>query len=193
VNGILSREIEARFIVSICPEEKEPEQLRQLTIDQRYLRAKGRIRRVRTKIAGQDKEKTSVVLNRKWKMANTLGGNWEMELCLPNTFFIARFCFWFLTKFLSDPACYPIHKTRTVYEWDGGMELEWDIFASQHALPDGPFGMLEVEVSAGFDLATLQAKLPKWFEVKDDVTGQAYWSNVNISRRLQRIYRGRRQ
>jgi len=60
-------------------------------------------------------------------------------------------------------------------------------------LPGGPFGILEVEVSEGFDLGTLQAQLPRWFEVVEDITGQAYWNNVNISRRLQRIYGGRQR
>jgi len=193
VKNILSIEIEARFIVRIRPEEQEPEQLRQMTIDQHYLRGKGRIRRVQTKLVGQKTEKTSVVLSRKWKMANTLGGNWELELRLPNFLFIARFIFWFMTKFFGDLTCYPVHKARTVYEWKDGMYLEWDVFTSQHVLPGGPFGILEVEVSEGFDLGTLQAQLPRWFEVVEDITGQAYWNNVNISRRLQRIYGGRQR
>ncbi len=188
MSKILKPEIEARFIVSIRPEEKEPKELRHLTIDQRYLRGKGRIRMVQTNIAGQDTVTTSVVLNRKWKMAKTFGGNWEMELRLPNTLFIAQFCFWFLTKLFSDPTCYPIYKVRTVYEWIDGMELEWDVFANQYALPHGPFGMLEIEVVEDFDLATIQSKLPRWFEVAEDVTGQAYWSNASISRRLHKIY-----
>lgn len=188
---LINKEIEARFIVSINPEEKELPQIRRMNIDQRYLRGKGRIRRVQTRLIGKDTETTSVVLNRKWEMAKTLGGNWEMEFQLPNAFFFARFCFWFLTKFFSDPTCYPVYKIRTVYEWTDGLELEWDVFASQYALPDGPFGILEVEVGENFDIATLKDKLPKWFVVAEDITGKSYWRNASISRRLQRIYHGK--
>ena len=191
MSKILKPEIEARFIVSIRPEEQEPKKLRQMYINQRYLRGKGRIRKMETTVTGQDTETTTVILNRKWKMPKTLGGNWELELRLPNTFFIAKFCFWFLTKFFSDPTCHPIYKIRSVYEWIDGMELEWDVFANQYALPNGPFGMLEVEVSEGFDLATIQSKLPRWFEVEKDVTGQEYWSNASISRKLHMIYHRR--
>ena len=171
----------------INPKETAPAMLESHQIDQYYLRWRGRMRKTTNLQTGTE----SVEINKKWKRIGH-AGNLEWECTLPKFLCIDKIVFWIIATFLQDPTTVSMKKVRTVYPWIGKKIIEVDEYEDHRAIllkghECDDVLRLEVEVEKEYDLASVAGNLPKYFTVLEDVTGDPYWNNANMSRRLKEI------